>query len=137
MAETVRAVGHPHLVGLVDFSHAYIESTRLGIDWRAEVRALARVAGHLHVHDSFGRPYTMTEFYHPSEAVALGIGDLHLPLGWGDIPWENVFDEIEVLPGTTLILEIGERFGMERPESLARSRSLVARLNARFAAAAA
>jgi sugar phosphate isomerase/epimerase len=135
IAATVRAVAHPNLIGLADFGHAYIEGTRLGIDWLEEVRALAALAGHLHAHDNFGRPYTMTKFYHPSEATALGIGDLHMPLGWGDIPWETVFDSITVLPGTALILEIGERFSDERPQSLKRARQLAARLNARLAQA--
>ncbi len=68
---------------------------------------------------------------------ALGIGDLHLPLGWGDLPFEALFDEIEVMPGTALIMEIGERFAAERADSLERARALAARVNARHAAAAA
>jgi len=137
VAATVRAVGHPALVGLIDFSHAYIEATRIGADFRDEIRAMAPVAGHLHVHDSFGRPYTMSKFYYTSEAIALGIGDLHLPLGWGDIAWEAIFDEIDVLPGTALIMEIGERFEAERADCLARARDLAARANRRSALAAA
>jgi sugar phosphate isomerase/epimerase len=137
IAETVRAVGHPALIGLIDFSHGYIETTRVGADFRAEIRAMAPVTGHLHVHDSFGRPYTMSKFYYTSEAIALGIGDLHLPLGWGDIPWEPIFDEIDVLPGTALIMEIGERFEAERAECLVRARELAERVNRRFASEAA
>lgn len=137
IAETVRAVGHPSLVGLIDFSHGYIETMRIGADFRAEIRDMAPVAGHLHVHDSFGRPYTMSKFYYTSEAIALGIGDLHLPIGWGDIPWEPIFDEIDVLPGTALIMEIGERFEAERAECLVRARDLAERVNRRFAAVAA
>jgi sugar phosphate isomerase/epimerase len=133
IAETVRAIGQSSLVGLVDFGHAYIEGTRRGMDWLAEVRALACVSGHLHLHDNFGQPYTATKFYHPSEALALGVGDLHLPLGWGDIPWETIFDSITVLPGTALILEIDERFIGERPDSLKRARVLAERLNGRVA----
>ncbi|WP_018185354.1 sugar phosphate isomerase/epimerase family protein [Kaistia granuli] len=137
VAATVRAIDHPNLVTTIDFGHAYIEATRTGGDFLDEVKAMGPVAGHLHVHDSFGRPYTMTKFYHPSEAAALGIGDLHLPLGWGDLPWERVFDTIEVLPGTALILEIDERFDADRAESIERARALAARLNARHAALAA
>lgn len=137
VAETVRAVNHPALVGLIDFSHGYIETTRIGADFRAEIRAMAPVAGHLHVHDSFGRPYTMSKFYYTSEAIALGIGDLHMPLGWGDLPFDAIFDEIDPLPGTALIMEIGERFEAERAESLAKARDLAERVNRRFAAEAA
>ncbi|BDA85256.1 xylose isomerase [Aureimonas sp. SA4125] len=137
IAETVRAVAHPNLVGLIDFGHAYIEGTRLGLDWREEVRTMAQVTGHLHLHDNFGLPYTMSEFFHPSESVALGIGDLHLPLGWGDIPFDDIFAEIDILPGTALIMEIGERFATERAESLDVARRLAATINARGVAAAA
>ena len=131
IAETVRAVGHPNLVGLIDFGHAYIEGTRLGLDWRAEVREMAKVTGHLHVHDNFGTPYSMTHFFHPSESVALGIGDLHLPLGWGDLPFVDIFAEIDILPGTALIMEIGERFATERADCLVQARKLAALVNER------
>ncbi|NVM38943.1 sugar phosphate isomerase/epimerase [Ochrobactrum intermedium] len=136
VAETVAAVNHSSVCGLIDFSHAYIECNRLGIDWRPQIRAMAPVTGHLHVHDSFGRPYTMTKFYHPAEATALGIGDLHLPIGWGDIPWDEIFDELTFLPDTFLIMEIGEdRFSTEQADSLARARKLAERVNSRRKAA--
>ena len=136
VAETVRAVDHPNLCTLIDFSHAYIECTRRGLDWRGQIRSMASATGHLHVHDSFGRPYSMTKFYEPSEAVALGIGDLHLPLGWGDIPWEEIFAELRFQPGTTMILELNaDRYERELAESLARARRLAALCNQRALAA--
>ncbi|WP_337267228.1 sugar phosphate isomerase/epimerase family protein [Oryzifoliimicrobium ureilyticus] len=127
VAETVKAIGHDNVVALIDFSHAYIESTFRKLDFRDQLRAMAPVAGHLHVHDSFGLPYTMEKFYHPAEATALGIGDLHLPIGWGDIDWESIFSELNFLPDTTLIMEIGaERFAAEQPACLNHARRLVA-----------
>ncbi len=136
VAETVAVINHPSVCGLIDFSHAYIECTRLGLDWRPQIRAMAPVTGHLHIHDSFGRPYTMNKFYHPAEATALGIGDLHLPIGWGDIPWEEIFDELTFLPDTFMIMEIGEdRFSTEQADSLARARKLAERVNNRLKAA--
>lgn len=132
VAETVKAVGHDNLVALIDFSHAYIESTFKGLDFREQLRAMAPVTGHLHVHDSFGLPYTMKEFFHPAEATALGIGDLHLPLGWGDIAWEEIFSELTFLPDTMLIMEIGaERFLDQQPACLERARHLAQLVNAR------
>jgi len=134
VAATIAALNHPNLVATIDFGHAYIEATRTGGDFLAEISAMGPVTGHLHVHDNFGLPYSMTHFFHQSEAIALGIGDLHLPLGWGDLPFETVFDTIEVLPGTALILELGERFDTEKAESIERARALAARLNAHHAA---
>lgn len=133
VAETVKAVGHPNLVALIDFSHAYLESAFRGLDFREELRAMAPVAGHLHVHDSFGRPQGHFQGYHLQENTALGIGDLHMPLGWGDIDWEDIFSELVFLPGTVLMMEIGRRYRAEQPASLERARRLIA-LNARATA---
>lgn len=126
VAATVKAVNHPNVVALIDFSHAYIESTYRGLDFMSEIRAMAPVAGHLHVHDSFGRPQGFFKGYHPQENTALGIGDLHMPLGWGDIAWEEIFTDLEVLPDTVLMMEIGPRYGAEQPASLIRAKSLAA-----------
>ncbi|HWK68276.1 MAG TPA: TIM barrel protein [Rhizobiaceae bacterium] len=129
VAATVTAVDHPNLVALIDFSHAYLESTYRGLDFRQQLRAMAPVAGHLHVHDSFGRPQGFYRPYHPQELTALGLGDLHMPLGWGDIEWEDIFSELEFLPGTVLMMEIGARYRREQPACLQRAKQLMA-LNA-------
>jgi sugar phosphate isomerase/epimerase len=126
VAETVAAVNHPNLVALIDFSHAYIESTYRGLDFREELRAMAPFAGHLHVHDSFGRPQASYRPFFVQENNALGIGDLHMPLGWGDIDWDDIFSELEFLPDTVLMMEIGPRYRNEQPQSLERARSLIA-----------
>lgn len=125
IAETVKTINHPNLVALIDFSHAYIESTYRGLDFRAELRAMAPVTGHLHVHDSFGRPQGFYQGFHPQELTAMGLGDLHMPLGWGDIAWEEIFSELTFLPGTVLMMEIGMRYRNEQPASLERARRLI------------
>jgi sugar phosphate isomerase/epimerase len=136
IAETVKTIGHPNLVALIDFSHAYIESTYRGLNFREELRAMASVAGHLHVHDSFGRPQAFYKGFHVQENTALGIGDLHMPLGWGDIDWEDIFSELTFLPGTVLMMEIGRRYHAEQPASLERAKGLMT-LNGRLSAIAA
>lgn len=125
IAETVKAVGHPSLVALIDFSHAYIESTYRGLDFREQLRAMAPVAGHLHVHDSFGRPQGFYRGHHPQEDTALGIGDLHMPLGWGDIDWDDIFSELVFLPETVMMMEIGPRYRVEHPASFERAKKLM------------
>lgn len=126
VAETVKAVNHANVVALIDFSHAYIESTYRGLNFREQIAAMAPVAGHLHLHDSFGRPQGFYKGYHLQENTAMGIGDLHMPLGWGDIDWDGIFSELEFLPETVAMMEIGARYRAEQPESLARARKLMA-----------
>jgi sugar phosphate isomerase/epimerase len=136
VAETVKALDHPNVVALIDFSHAYIESTYRGLNFREQIAAMAPVAGHLHLHDSFGRPQGYYKGFHPQENTAMGIGDLHMPLGWGDIDWESIFGELQFLPGTVAMMEIGVRYRAEQPESLERARGLMARNNRKKAIAA-
>jgi sugar phosphate isomerase/epimerase len=126
VAETVKALNHPNVVALIDFSHAYIESTYRSLDFRAQVAAMAPVTGHLHLHDSFGRPQAFYKGFFPQENAAMGIGDLHMPLGWGDIAWEDIFAELTFLPDTVAMMEIGRRYRREQPESLERARRLMA-----------
>lgn len=57
-------------------------------------------------------------------APLLGMGDLHLPPGWGDIPWRMLFDELEVLPGTVANIELPARYYDVAEESVARVREL-------------
>ncbi|MDB5614298.1 MAG: Xylose isomerase-like barrel [Devosia sp.] len=125
VAETVKAVNHPNVVALIDFSHAYIESTYKGLDFRQQIAAMAPVAGHLHVHDSFGRPQAFYKAFHPQENAAMGIGDLHMPLGWGDIDWDSIFAELRFLPETVMMMEIGQRHRSEQLESLAIAKRLM------------
>lgn len=136
VAETVKALDHPNVVALIDFSHAYIESTYRGLNFREQIAAMAPVAGHLHLHDSFGRPQGFYKGFHPQENTAMGIGDLHMPLGWGDIDWESIFGELQFLPGTVAMMEIGARYRAEQPGSLERARGLMAMNNREKAMAA-
>ena len=48
-----------------------------------------------------------------------------MPLGWGDIEWDRIFSDLTFLPGTVLMMEIGDRYRREQPASLARARELM------------
>lgn len=124
LAEEIRAVDHPFVCGTLDFSHVYLYSTFLGLDFPEQVEAFAPVAGHLHVHDSFGRP-KLAPIWAPSEELAFGLGDLHLPLGWGDIPWDDMLPRLAVHEGTVFMIELPPQFAEEAPEVAATARRLI------------
>ncbi|MGF1476677.1 MAG: sugar phosphate isomerase/epimerase family protein [Geminicoccaceae bacterium] len=109
LAMRIASLDHPNLCGTLDFSHCYIMATLLGRDLEDAVRAFAPVAGHIHVHDSFGRPNTLARHFSESERIAFGMGDLHLPPGWGNIDWHELFANLSCRSGSVMILEIGER----------------------------
>ncbi|WP_438754195.1 TIM barrel protein [Pararhizobium sp. O133] len=131
VAQTVRTLNHPNIAGLIDFSHAYIECTYRGLDYLDELRAMAPIANHLHVHDSFGQPAGDMRFFYPQEASALGVGDIHLPIGWGNIAWDKIFSELTFLPGTILMMEISGRFRPEQAACLEMARKFADAVNRR------
>jgi sugar phosphate isomerase/epimerase len=131
LAQQIDDIGHDYVVGTLDFSHAHLMATMCGLDFRAAVRALAPRAGHLHVHDSFGGPAFDGDFYTTSDRIAFGQGDLHLPMGWGDIPWDEILPGLPVRSGTVLMVELPRRFWSELDEVAASAQGFVRMINAR------
>lgn len=125
LADEIDAIGHPNVMGVLDVSHCYIMSTVRQLDFRAAIRRFAEVANHVHIHDSFGLPRSV-KGYSWSEDMAFGTGDLHLPPGWGDIPWHTIMPELPLRPGSVLNVELAARFRPEFPAVAETMRRLVA-----------
>jgi sugar phosphate isomerase/epimerase len=129
LAAEIAAVDHPNVCGLLDFSHAYIMARFRGTDYLETIEAFAPVVNHLHVHDSLGQPTGIEGFYRFAEQVAFGMGDLHLPIGWGDIPWEAILPRLRFRAGTAMIVELPERYWAELEPCAAAARRWVGLIN--------
>lgn len=129
LAGELEAIDHGSVKATLDVSHAYIRAAENRLDPRAEVAALAPHAVHLHLHDSFGRPSELWTF-DPAEAVAFGEGDLHLPIGWGDIDWDFIAETCRFPAGGIAILELNPRHWRELSEQAVVLRELTGRLKA-------
>ena len=114
LAAEIEGIDHPYVVGCLDLSHAYLNCTARGLDFEAEAVRFAEVTGHVHIHDSFGLPETVRGFQ-PSETMGFGLGDLHLPLGAGDIPFERLLPKLAVRPDTVLLCELPPHFHVDGP----------------------
>lgn len=132
LAAELKRIDHPAVAATLDFSHAYIQMATVGGDFLAEVAALAPFSRHLHVHDSFGRVDDIWAFT-DGERLAFGNGDLHMPVGWGTLPWSEVMARCTFPRGTVFNIELKTRYWYAAPECLAATRSMMA--EARFAAA--
>jgi sugar phosphate isomerase/epimerase len=128
LASELAAIDHPNVLATLDFSHAYI---KLDFDGRRddlveEVKALAPWSKHLHMHDSFGRQDDIW-MYTEGERLAYGHGDLHLPVGWGDISWERIIAECEFPEGVLFNIELKERYWYAAQECVDATRALAAK----------
>ena len=126
LAKEIEAIDHPSIRACIDFSHAYLLATGRGADFIDEVAALAPYARHLHVHDSFG--ILSNQFAsHRAERVAYGIGDLHLPLGLGSIPWDTLMERCAFPDRVIFINELAPPYWCDLPDVLQKTRDLAAK----------
>ena len=132
LAREIEAIDHPNVRACLDFSHAALTSAAAGADFLAEAKALARVARHLHIHDSFGDPTHFWTFSR-SERVAYGLSDLHLPIGWGNIPWAAIMADFTFLPDVVFNLELPAQYWYMLEDSVRAVREMTGIYEARAA----
>ncbi len=132
LAREIEAINHPNVRGCLDFSHAALLCTTQGADFLSEAKALARVACHLHIHDLFGDPAQFWTFSR-SERLAYGLGDLHLPIGWGSIPWAAIMAEVTFLPDVIFNLELPVPYWFMLEDSVRAVREMIGIYEARGA----
>lgn len=124
LAREIAAVDHPAIRATLDFSHGLIHAGQARYDFLAEAVELAPFAQHLHLHDSFGRP-DLPWVYAAAEANATGMGDLHLPVGWGTVPWSALAQSCRFPAGTIATHELAPRFWRDRVEAIGASRHVL------------
>ncbi len=112
VALDIELISHPNVKACLDFSHGFINCTKHGVDLAAEAKQLAPHAKHLHIHDSFGRLESMPTVSR-AERLAYGMGDLHLPIGWGSIPWDELMTSLHFADGAILMLELSHAYWSE------------------------
>lgn len=127
LAAQISVVDHPFVRATIDFSHAALDAAIRGFDLMAELAVLAPVAGHLHVHDSFGRPDAFATYVR-GERIMFGFGDLHLPPSWGALDWDAI-GGLDYASDRPIVanLELSRRFQTSIPASIDLVRSQLIR----------
>ncbi len=108
LAKVVDAVASPHLGICLDFGHAFLSAGEEGFGMGEALGAVLPRLVHVHVHDNFGIP--ARERRRTLDALCLGEGDLHLPPGWGSIPYEALYPALRESYRGVHMLEIDPRF---------------------------
>jgi len=109
VVECVRRINRPNVVMTLDVGHAHLSAVYFRFELLEAIRSMVREVRHVHVNDNFGRydPLRMENFtlyrtQTPADTFPLGKGDLHLPVGWGAIPLEKVFEVLQGYRGTVI-----------------------------------
>lgn len=121
LVTVVETVSHDHVRICFDLGHAFLIANEMGFDFLTSVEHAKPWIEHIHIHDNFGLhlegdpkfgyqiPYIFKLPY--------GIGDLHLPVGWGKIPFDAVFKLFDDYHQVWLV-ELNPRYSDEHPNIL-------------------
>jgi sugar phosphate isomerase/epimerase len=118
----LEAIDDPAVGMTLDIAHLHIASHDIGFDYLEAVEQAAPWVRHLHANDNFGR--LDWGFDSEPDRWPYGEADIHLPPGWGSIPYEEVFARLQKYQGD-LILEIKPGFADYLGECLATTQELV------------
>ncbi len=121
LAQELATLDHPHVCATFDFAHGALNLEDLGGLFLHEAAALAPHARHLHLHDNFGRRHR-ARAYTPSEELAFGEGDLHLPLHWGGLPWDQLA-RLSYPQDPVFMIELAPRFWHEAAQMVSDTRA--------------
>ncbi|MCL0101255.1 sugar phosphate isomerase/epimerase [Peptococcaceae bacterium] len=116
LAEQIKKINKTNVGICLDIGHAYLSSNFYNMDFIESIKNIAPHVIHFHVHDNFGvLPRTEKHYIY---LHTMGEGDLHLPVGWGCIPYYDIFSTIAFNNSSVLIVEIEPRFYLEYKECL-------------------
>ncbi len=122
LIEQVKAVNHPNVRITLDLAHLHLATHALGDDYLAAIALAAPWVCHLHINDNFGK--LDAGYDYEGYRLPYGEADLHLPPGWGAIPYAEAFARLGEYEGD-IVLEIKERYRDHLDEGLANIRRIL------------
>lgn len=123
LAKMVKEVGHPNVGVTFDFGHAYLAARHYGFDLCEGIAAVSPHIRHIHLHDNFGRCCHSYERKQPEMAI-MGRGDMHMPIGWGEVPARQIFSRLSHYSGL-VTLELRPRYRADYQEALSATRRIL------------
>ena len=118
LARQVERIGRPNVGITLDFGHLHMAANFFGFDAGAAVTRMAPLIRHCHVHDNFGGTVYHTEKLQTHQ-LPFGKGDSHMPVGWGNIAFAEMFSPFLESYRGLLITELRSRYFSATGESAA------------------
>lgn len=104
--QVIQAVGAENLKFCFDIGHGNLSAKEHNFDILDFVRRLSPYLYHMHIHDNMGIPETVDERF----------GDQHMPLGFGKIEYQRIFQTVARLGVKNMVLELRKRDGRAAAE---------------------
>ncbi len=122
--DQLEAIDHPNVGMTLDLAHLHLATHALGEDYVEAVALANPWVKHLHMNDNFGK--LDVGFDSELDRLPYGEADLHLPPGWGAIPYQEAFAQLPDYDGD-LILEIKYPYWDHFGEALQNTKQLLGR----------
>ena len=123
LVEQVKKIDRENVGITLDFSHAYLASKYYRFKFLDSIKFALPYIKHVHIHDCFGKPKISYE-EQDINLIQFGIGDMHMPVGWGEIPYDKIFRLLKNYNGV-LCLELKPRYKKFYKYSLQRVNELI------------
>lgn len=92
LVEVAKNTGKNNVGITLDFSHLYISANYYMFDFMDAIKVALPYMIHSHLSDNFGKFDPVSPATHD---LVLGYGAMHLPIGWGCIPYRDVVKTIK------------------------------------------
>jgi len=119
----LESIDHPNIALALDVGHLFVAANQLGFDFLEAIQEASPWVRHLHLSDNFGQLEQGSD--QEDVRIMYGESDLHLPPGWGIIPFSDVFARLPNYEGA-LVLEIKASFRDHLDECLQNTRKFLA-----------
>ncbi|MCD6093370.1 MAG: sugar phosphate isomerase/epimerase [Candidatus Omnitrophica bacterium] len=88
LVKQVKKIDDENIRIALDFGHAYLSTNFYNKDFLTTISKVKPYLKHLHLHDNFGYPSYFQE-KDQNLLIVNGRGDMHMPPGWGKIPFKK------------------------------------------------
>ena len=123
LVDQVKKIDRTNVGITLDFGHAYLASKYYRFNFLDSIKLALPYTKHLHIHDCFGKSKVSAE-NRDIDLIQFGIGDMHMPVGWGEIPYDKIFHLLKNYGGV-ICLELKPRYKKFYKYSLQRVKELI------------
>jgi len=125
----IKKINMPNIGMTLDLGHLFLSTSLTGEDFLKTVEEVAPYVVHIHLNDNFG---INKEFEQPKiDEPLYGVGDCHLPPGYGKIPIKEALEYLHNFKGH-IILELKPQYRDDFAEALVRVNKLIDSISRRY-----
>jgi len=124
----VKNINHSHVGITLDVGHLFMAVKAYNMNFKEQLKSIAPYVIHLHIHDNFGKlSYSLEKNQY--DLIPRGRGDMHMPIGCGEVPLREILNELMQYFDGYLIHELRDRYEPDWPYIVKKSNDIISMVN--------